>query len=93
MRTSITFYHKGQVIPAVAIYDFKQINDAVLIQPVKETEELGDSILFKFDKRWSSESLLKLFYPATYSDILHQIVDNFKREQILNETYAQKFLS
>ena len=94
MKKYIRFDHEGRTDPAVAIYDSNEINDAILIKPLQAVNELDDSILLvSLDDIWIADCCTLDIFSTTYSNIIDQIDQTFKKQLIVHEVYAQQFLS
>lgn len=70
----INFQHANQIISALVLYNFKQLNNIIILRPFNEHIELSSEIVLIYDlalQQWTEVEDLHLRFPETFKSILY----------------------
>ena len=94
MTKGIKFTHAGQLIDAIAIFNFEKHTCSVMVMPLTCNDEFGDSILLiRSCNEWKTGSNLKSVSRLTYSKLLIEIDLAISEYEAFHEVAAQRLLS
>ena len=80
MITQFRFNHEGKQVPAELVFNFKAIEDMILILPLARKDELGEYILFTHQEgvKWITDAPLFKKFPLTFKSIAESLDAVFK---------------
>ena len=88
MTRIIEFDHIGQLIRAVAIFNFAKDGCSVMVLPITGKDDFGDIVLIRKGQEWLTDSSIKSVFRLTYLKLVNEI-DGITSRHV----DAQKFLS
>ena len=89
MTRIIQFDHTGQIVRAVAIFNFARDGCNVLVLPIAGKDEFGDIELTKKGDEWTTDSKIKSVFRLTYLKLLREIDALIKQRKGGNSSLSQ----